>query len=85
CPNPLDRWTIVFQTACSGTANRGRKGGRKPPGAGHSSAGPERRGQSSQLPGKMDGRLSRGLLRGRKIRPRGTDPEDGLPEPAILR
>jgi len=23
CPNPLDRWTIVFETACSGTAEQG--------------------------------------------------------------
>ena len=38
CPNPLDRCTIVFQTGCSGTANRDRKGG-KLPGAGRSSAG----------------------------------------------
>ncbi len=46
----------------------------KPPGAGRSSAGrPAPEGQSSQLPGKMDGRLSRGLLRGRKIRPGEND------------
>ncbi|MGJ1412179.1 hypothetical protein ACR78Z_21125 [Sphingobacterium thalpophilum] len=26
CPNPLDRWTIVFETACSGTAEQGPQG-----------------------------------------------------------
>ena len=83
CPNPLDRWTIVFQIACSGTAEQGPQGRaeakisaesirlsrmlsgcraeQKSPGAGRSSAGrPAPEGQSSQLPRKMDGRLSRG-------------------------
>ncbi|VTR33850.1 hypothetical protein [Sphingobacterium thalpophilum] len=64
CPNPLDRWTIVFETGGSGTAEQGPQGRaeakisaesirlsrmlsgcraeQKPPGAGRSSAGPQR-------------------------------------------